>query len=98
MEVQIKPSKAKGKRFVAIFFENGKKVKTTNFGSSAAENYTMHGDEKRKELYLKRHKKRENWDDYKSAGSLSRYILWNKKTLKSSISDYLKKFKLKLKK
>ena len=51
-----------------------------------------------KERYLNRHKKRENWDSYMTAGSLSRWILWNKETIKSSISDYLKRFELKLKK
>ena len=30
-----------------------------------------------------------------TAGSLSRYILWNKPTLKGSISDYRKRFNLK---
>ena len=39
-------------------------------------------------------KKRENWNDYMSAGSLSRYILWGETTLKKSIDEYKKKFKL----
>jgi len=43
---------------------------------------------------MTRHRKRENWNNYMSAGSLSRYILWNKPTLKASIADYKKKFNL----
>ena len=39
-------------------------------------------------------KTRENWNDYMSAGSLSRYILWGETTLKKSIDEYKKKFKL----
>ena len=39
-------------------------------------------------------KKNENWNDYQSAGALSRYILWSKPTLKESIADYKKKFNL----
>ena len=56
--------------------------------------YTIHNEDARKKRYLDRHRKRENWNDFKSAGSLSRYILWNKKTLDASIADYKKKFNL----
>ena len=41
---------------------------------------------------MNRHKATENWQKPMSAGSLSRYILWNKPTLKASISDYKKRF------
>ncbi len=98
MEVQILKSTSKGKKYTAIFYKDGKKVKTTHFGfiskSDPNNDYTKHGDDKRKERYLDRHRKRENWNDYMSAGALSRWILWNKKTLSSSIADYLKRFKL----
>ena len=33
-------------------------------------------------------------DKYMTAGSLSRYILWNKKTFNNSLKDYKKMFKL----
>jgi len=33
-----------------------------------------------------------------SAGTLAKYVLWNLPTIKASIADYVKKFKLKLKK
>lgn len=98
MEVSISPGTAKGKKWKAVFFKNGKKVKTTQFGAAGMSDYTIHKDIKRKERYLNRHKTTENWDNFLTAGSLSRYILWNKKTLKASINDYIKKFKLKLKK
>ena len=57
--------------------------------------YTIHKDKKRKERYMKRHKVNENWNDPTTSGSLSRYILWNKPTLKASIEDYRKRFKIK---
>ena len=57
--------------------------------------YTIHKDKARKELYLKRHAKREDWNKYMTAGSLSRYILWNKPSFNQSVNDYKKKFKLK---
>ncbi len=95
MKVEIKPSTRKEKKFMAIFTDDGKKVKTTFFGAKNFSDFTKHKDEARKKLYLDRHRKRENWNDYMSAGALSRWILWNKPTLKASIADYKKRFKLK---
>lgn len=96
MSVQIKPSTRKTKKLMAIFERDGKRVKTVHFGSKGMSDYTIHGDDKRKQRYLDRHKPRENWQDYMTAGSLSRFILWNLPTLKQSINDYVKRFKLKL--
>jgi hypothetical protein len=36
----------------------------------------------KKESYLARHRENEDWNDVMSAGALSRWILWNKPTLK----------------
>ena len=96
MYVSIKPSTSSGKKMMAIFFDEAKKkVKTTHFGASGYEDYTTHGDLQRKMNYTVRHKEREDWNDYMSSGSLSRWILWNKTTIKASIDDYMRKFKLK---
>jgi len=95
MRVEIKPSTSKGKKYMAIFFDGDKKVKTTHFGSAGMSDFTKHGDEERKQRYLDRHRARENWNDKFSAGALSRWILWNKKTLISSIADYKSRFNLK---
>ena len=65
------------------------------FLSAGASDMTQHRDPIRKQRYIDRHKKNENWNDYMSAGSLSRWILWNKTTLQASISDYKSKFNLK---
>lgn len=96
MKVEIKPSTQKDKKFMAIFYDDdGKKKKTTHFGAKGMSDFTIHKDKQRKERYLDRHRKRENWNSFMTAGSLSRWILWNKPTLKASISDYKKRFKLK---
>lgn len=95
MRVEIKPSTSKGKKYMAIFYDKDKRVKTTHFGSAGMSDFTKHGNEERKQRYLDRHKKNENWNDKFSAGSLSRYILWNKKTLSASIADYKSRFGLK---
>jgi len=81
---------------MAIFYDEAKKkVKTTHFGQATASDYILHNDLTRKMNYLARHKEREDWNDYMTAGSLSRWILWNKPTLSASIEDYMNKFKLK---
>jgi len=94
MKVIIKKSTNPKKKYMAIFTEGGKKVKTTHFGAAGMSDYTKHKDKKRKQRYLTRHKKRENWDNYMSAGSLSRYILWGEPTLRKSIQKYKKRFHL----
>ena len=95
MYVSIKPSTSAGKKMMAVFYDTAKKkVKTTHFGASGYEDYTTHGDLQRKQNYLSRHSN-ENWNDYMTPGSLSRWILWNRPTLTSSIEDYMCRFKLK---
>tara|TARA_R110002126_G_scaffold19385_2_gene72559 strand:+ start:4717 stop:5001 length:285 start_codon:yes stop_codon:yes gene_type:complete len=93
MKVIIKKSTNPKKKYMAIFTDKDVK-KTTHFGASGMSDYTKHNDKERKERYLKRHKKNENWEKYMTAGSLSRYILWNKENLKDSIKDYKNRFKL----
>lgn len=94
--VQLKKSDIEGKKYTAIFYDdNRKKIKTTHFGSAGMSDYTKHKDDERKDLYLARHRANENWEDYKSGGSLARYILWNNPTISASYNDYLKRFNLK---
>jgi hypothetical protein len=69
--------------------------KTIHFGDSRYEDYTMHRDENRKSRYLNRHKN-EDWNDASKAGFWSRWLLWNKKSIKSSIKDIQNKFGIKV--
>lgn len=96
VKVVIKPSTKEEKKKMAIFYDkDNKKIKTTHFGAAGMSDYTKHKDPERKKRYINRHKKRENWNDFTSAGSLSRYILWGEPTLKSSINKYKNRFNLK---
>ena len=95
-KVIIKKDNKTNKKMVAEFFnKTGKKIKTTRFGADGMSDFTKHKDPERKQRYLDRHRKRENWNDPMSAGALSKEILWNKPTLKASISSFKKKFNLK---
>jgi hypothetical protein len=88
--LEVKKSTQKNKKYMAVFDDGS----STHFGLKGSSTYLDHNDDKKKDAYIARHKVNENWDDPKSAGSLARYILWNKKTLKESIADYKKRFNL----
>jgi len=93
--VELKKATTQGKKYTAIFYDNDRrKIKTTHFGSDMS-NYTIHKDDERKQRYLARHRANEQWNDYMSAGSLAKHILWSKPTISESYNDYLKKFGLK---
>ena len=87
--VIITPSKNKLKKFDATI--NG--TKTVSFGDKRYEDYTQHHDDVRQQRYIIRHRKNEDWQDPTTAGALSRWILWNKKSLQASIDDINHRFK-----
>ena len=91
--VKITKSPKKDKKYRAVFIRNGRE-KSVDFGASGYSDYLHHKDPERKKRYENRHRSRENWRDPTSAGALSRYILWNKLTLRASISDYKRRFGL----
>lgn len=94
---EILKSNRKNKRFVGIFyniddFGNLVIIKKTHFGQQGGSTYIDHNDDVKKANYIKRHQVNENWDDPFSAGSLSRFLLWENKTLSESIKNYKKRF------
>ena len=100
--VEISRSSNPEKKLMAIFSDKeGNKVKTTHFGQRGASDYTKHGDKERMLRYLERHgggtttSTKEDWKDPTTAGSLSRWVLWNKPSLSGSFADYKRRFGLK---
>ena len=91
MDVVITKSKKPDKKYDALV--NG--TKTVSFGQKGASDFTKHKNTDRKERYIDRHKKNEDWtkSGVKTAGFYSKHVLWNKPTLKESIDDINKKFK-----
>ena len=97
VKVDIKKSTNADKKLMAIFYDDsGKKMKTTHFGASGYTDYIKSGgDDERKKRYIARHSNgKEDWNNYMTAGSLSRWILWELPTLQASIKNYKKKFNL----
>ena len=94
MKFSIKKSTKKGKKFMAIFdCPKCKKKKIVHFGAEGMSDFTKHKDEERKQRYINRHKKNENWSDPKTAGFMSKHLLWNKPTLSESIKYTNNRFK-----
>jgi len=98
--ISIKPATDSKHKLTAIFDIDGKKKKTVHFGSLGYNDYTIYSKqdkklaEQKKEAYISRHDVNENFNKPDSAGALSRWILWNKPTVESSIKDFKKKFNL----
>ena len=81
------PSDKPDKKFM-VFTPEGKRI---YFGASGYEHFTEgHLDEKRKEAYIKRHQKNENWNNPNSAGYWSLKFLWFYPTYKKAYANIKK--------
>jgi len=79
-----------GKHKYYIITKTGKKV---YFGAVGYEHYTDgHLDEKRKQAYIRRHKKNENWDNPNTAGFWSYHYLWLYRTKRQAYDEIKKRF------
>ena len=89
MDITISKSNRKDKKFKAVIDNK----KTIHFGASGFTDYTINKNKDIKDRYIQRHKKNENWNDYKTAGFYAKNILWNKPTIQEAIKDTNKHFK-----
>ncbi len=76
------------------FFVITKKEKKIYFGAAGYSDFTKHKDEARKQRYIKRHEKTEDWSKsgIDTAGFWSRWLLWSKPTIKESYEDIKRRF------
>lgn len=104
--LRITKSSNQSKKWDAIFMIDGKEKKVS-FGASGYRDNTLINDKNSKfylpkildrnvvkSSYIRRHEKKENWNNPLTAGALSRWILWNRKSLSASIRDFKKRFKV----
>jgi len=91
--ISIKKSKMSGKKLMATFDINGRS-RVIHFGAAGASDNTIHRDIKRRNRYIFRHYKDLKTNDPTRAGYLSMYVLWNKPSLKASISDYKRRLNI----
>lgn len=81
-------------KYIVVLDLGNNKTKTIRFGAYGMEDFTTHKDNDRKDRYIKRHQKNENWNDPLTKGFWSRWILWNKKSIRESLIDTKNKFNL----
>ena len=88
MDIIIEKSTKPGKKMMAKVHG-----KTIHFGQKGAADFTTHGDRKRKENYIKRHRG-ENWGKTgtDTAGFYAKHVLWNKPTVAASVRDLNARF------
>jgi len=98
--ISITKSDKPGKKLKAVF-KVGNREKTIHFGASSNKDYTIYYKEagkdkanKMRDAYIARHRVNENWSDPMTAGSLSRFVLWEAPTVSGGISAYRKRFGL----
>lgn len=92
MDVILRKSDKKDKKYKVTIGN-----KTIHFGSAGSSDYTIHKDLSRKNLYIKRHQAREDWNNPLTAGFWSRWLLWNETDINKSIKDIEKRFNLNIK-
>ena len=92
--ISISESSKPDKKLMAIFDNDGRK-KTTHFGASGMDDYTITKSKEQRDRYRTRHKKDLETGDPTRAGFLSYYILWGDSTSRTTnIASYKKKFNL----
>ena len=91
----IKKSHRLDKKWDAVFLRPDGTQKVQPFGQRGYSDFTKHKDATRKQRYIARHKRmHEDWKDPTRAGTLSRFILWNKPTLRASVRSYRRMFRV----
>jgi hypothetical protein len=93
MNLYITRSKHKNKKYDLL--DSNKKY-VLSFGASMYSDYTIHKDEARRQRYITRPQKNEDWtaNGIQTAGFMSRFLLWNLSTLQESVRDTNRRFSI----
>ena len=96
MSYTLSPSKRSSKKWMVTTPEG----KVVHFGAAGYEDYTTHGDSRRRDLYLSRASRQPGVDWSESGvdtpGWWARWLLWSKPSLKSAIREIKNRFNLKV--
>jgi hypothetical protein len=94
LKVTKLPATSKQK-YQAVFKTDSGRTKTTNFGASGYNDYTITGDKEARKRYRDRHRKDLKTNDPTRAGYLAFHILWgDSKSVRKNVADYKKRFNL----
>ena len=75
--LKISPSKNPKKKWNALFRLEGDKFKNVSFGDPTRDDFLVHNDLKRRELYLKRTKNQLARSDPLRPAYLAHYVTWS---------------------
>ena len=89
MKIYYPYTSDKPSKIFFIITNTGKKI---YFGAAGYKDFTTHKDEERKQRYIARHKKNEDWNDINSAGFWSYHYLWHFSTKKQAYENIKKKY------
>jgi len=93
--VSVSKSPRKAKKYVAVFSDGTR----THFGGAGCGDYIIYSArdkalaDRKRAAYIARHGATESWRDPTTAASLSRYILWEYRTLPQAVRKYASHFK-----
>ena len=82
-------------KYVALVIDNNEREHHIKFGLKGMSDFLHHKDEERRERYINRHRKREDWtrSGVLTAGFFSRWILWgNSTSLEKNIAEVRNKY------
>lgn len=100
--ITIKRSSTPDKKYDATFLTRKGTQKRLHFGQKSYNDFIIYNKKfgnktakVHKARYIKRHSGMgEHWSKPDTPGALSRWVLWNKPSLKASIADFKKRFHL----
>lgn len=97
--LRIEESLRPEKKLQAVFLDSGR-VKTVHFGARGYGDFLVYSrlsaalGRAKRAAYIARHGATETWTRPDAASTLSRYILWEKPSLKAAVSAFRAKFRV----
>lgn len=96
MQYHLYKSSKKDKKYMIKFINPAtKKINTIHFGASGYTDFLISKDSQKKERYIARHKN-DHINNPNYAGFYSLNLLWNKPTLRASITDTNRRYSIKI--
>ena len=98
--IRIEEAKDGIHKLVALFETDAGRIKKVKFGAKGYSHYTSgvpgdvkgHLDEARRQRYIQRHRRNENFSRLDSPGALSYRILWLYPSYSQAVAEYRKRF------
>ena len=89
---KISPSDRRTKRFKAVFVAQDGSTRVVHFGQEGGSTFIDHGDHDKRRGYIARHGATQDWSRPDTAGSLSRFLLWEHTSPHEAIEAYAKRY------